>query len=113
MPTCKRLNPPKPLPTDQAIIVENMKSRIEEATKKYLKGCDKRGLPPLKNVSKIEEQGIKEMREDEENVFLCTDKSGRLVAQKKGFYIEGMKPHVEQDKMITWEEQCTLAWRGR
>ena len=48
------------------------------------------------------------MREDEENVFLCTDKSGKLVAQKKNFYIEGMKPHMEGDKVITWEEQCSL-----
>ena len=108
IPTCRRIKPPKPLPTDQTIILENMKSRIQEVTKDYLKNCDKKGLPMVKNTTKLEGVGIKEMREDEANVFLCTDKSGRLAAQRRDFYIEGMKPHMEGDRVITWEEQCLM-----
>ena len=108
IPTCRRLNPPKALPTDQAVILENMKHRIEEVTKNYLKNCDKKGLPNAKNISKEEEQGIKEMKDDGENVFLTTDKSGKLVAQKREYYIEGMEPHLGGDQVITWEQQCTM-----
>ena len=91
--------------------MENMKSRIEEATKSYLQGCDKKGLPPVKNIYEKEELGIKEMKRDETNVFLCTDKSGRLAAQKREFYIQGMAPHMEGDTVITWEEQCSMERR--
>ena len=62
LPTCRRLVPPKPLPTEQAIILENMKNRISEATKNYLKNCDKKGIPLVKNISKLEEEGLKEIK---------------------------------------------------
>ena len=59
IPTCRRLNPPKALPIDQAIIVENMNVRIEQVTKKYLKKCEKKckkkGLPFVKNNSRLTE----------------------------------------------------------
>ena len=51
------------------IVSANMlKSRIAEVTKIYLKNCDKKGLPLSKNISEVEEKGIKEMKEDKENV---------------------------------------------
>ena len=51
IPTCRRIHPPKALPADKAVILENMKSRIAEVTKIYLKNCDKKGLPLSKNIS--------------------------------------------------------------
>ena len=51
------------------------------------------------------------MKEDKENIFLCTDKSGKLAAQKRQFYIEAMQPHLGEDKLLTWEEQCSLEKR--
>ena len=44
IPTCRRVHPPKALPADQAVILENMKNRIAEVIKVYLKNCDKKGL---------------------------------------------------------------------
>ena len=107
IPTCRRLHPPKALPADQAVILENMKSRIAEVTKVYLKNCDKKGLPLLKNVSEIEERGIKEIKMDKDNVILSTDKSGRLAAQQRGFYEEAMQAHVADDPKLSWEDQCS------
>ena len=54
IPTCRRLNPPKALPEDQAVILENMKSRINEVTRQYLRACDKKGFLKIKNISKEE-----------------------------------------------------------
>ena len=88
------------------MILENMKSRIAEATKQYLKTCDKKGFPMSKNISEKEEKGIKEMKEDKENVILCTDKSGKLAAQKRDLYVEAMKPHLTGDASLTWQDQC-------
>ena len=111
IPTCRRLAPPKSLPVDQAIILENMKNRIAEATKQYLKNCDKKGIPLVKNISKMEEDGIKEIKSDKENAFLNTDKSGWLAAQRRDFYVEGMAVHLEGDTILTWEEQCSTEKR--
>ena len=82
-----------------------------EVTKQYLQKCDKKGLPIVKNISKVEREGIKEMKEAKEEVYLCTDKSGGLAANKKEFYVEAMQPHVSMDPVITWEEQCGLERR--
>ena len=111
IPTCRILNPPKTIPTDQAIILENMKNRISEVTKQYLKTCDKKGLPLVKNITKIEEEGIKAMKSDKENVFINTDKSGWLAGQKREFYVEGMKAHLAEDPVLSWEEQCAAEKR--
>ena len=108
IPTCRRLNPPRTLPADQAVTLENMKSRINEATRRYLETCDKKGFPKTKNISEEEEKGIKGMKEDKENVFLCTDKSGKLAAQKRLLYVEAMQPHLGDDQLLTWGEQCTV-----
>ena len=88
-----------------------MKNRISKATKSYLETCDKKGFPLTKNISKEEKVGIKEMKEDKENIYLCTDKSGKLAAQKRQFYIEAMQTHLGEDKLLTWEEQCSLEKR--
>ena len=82
-----------------------MKSRIAEVTKSYLKNCDKKGLPLSKNISEVEEKGIKEMKEDKENLILCTDKSGRLAAQKREFYVEAMQSHLADDPKLRSVQQ--------
>jgi len=53
-----------------------------------------------RSISEIEEQGIKEMKEDKGNAFVCTDKSGR------NLYTEAMQPHLTDDAKTTWQEQC-------
>ena len=65
-----------------------MKNQITEATKNHLKDCDKKGLPDIKNISQLEEKGIKYTKKDKENVILNTDKSGWLAAQKKGIMLK-------------------------
>ena len=50
IPTCQRLNPTKVLAINQAIIVENMNVRV---TKKHLKKYEKKGLPFVKNNSRL------------------------------------------------------------
>ena len=51
--TCPRLNPTKVLAINQAIIVENMNVRLEQVTKKHLKKYEKKGLPFVKNNSRL------------------------------------------------------------
>ena len=53
IPTCQRLNPTKVLAINQAIIVENMNVRLEQVTKKHLKRYEKKGLPFVKNKSRL------------------------------------------------------------
>ena len=108
IPTCRRLHPPKALPADQAVILENMKSRVAEVTRSYLKNCDKKGLPLSKNISEMEEKGIKDIKNDKENLVLCTDKSGKLAAQKRTFYVEAMQSHIQDDPIVSWQDQCSL-----
>ena len=47
------------------------------------------------------------MKEDKENLILCTDKSGRLAAQKREFYVEAMQSHLAHDPKLSWQDQCS------
>ena len=51
IPTCRRLHPPRPLSDHQMIVLNNIKTRIVEVTKLYLKKCGMKGFPKTKNTN--------------------------------------------------------------
>ena len=59
IPTVRRLLPPKPAKIDQETYLLNTKRLLMNTTKEYIeKNCNKKGEVKMKNISKIEEEGL-------------------------------------------------------
>ena len=112
MPTCRRRLPPPPVPVGQTIVLSNIKQKIVEETKSYIKEkCDKKGFPKQQNVSKEVSQGLKSWKkqiQEGEVVATATDKSGDLAFNSRESHILNMQQHMRNDPVISWQEKCTL-----
>ena len=77
----------------------------------YLRKCDKKGFPKTKNISPDLEKGIEEIKEKrrrKETMTTVTDKSKQLASNTMEYYLEGMRPHLGEDEVVSWQEQCKL-----
>ena len=63
IPTCRRTIPPQSLSPRETTILTNLKSRLTEVTKTYVKNkCDKNGNLKDNNITRDEAEGMKSIK---------------------------------------------------
>ena len=86
MPSCRRINVPEAKEDQAEVVIANMKTRLANVTKQYIKDkCDNKGNIKQQNVSKEVMEGIKSLKKrvkENELLVIPTDKSGKMVVSK-------------------------------
>ena len=112
IPECRRITVPEPMEDRVEVVLANIKSRISEATDKYVKeNCDDKGNIRKGNISKEETEAVRSLQEkvDKKEIIInMTDKSGRLSVDKPENYIESMSPHYRNDEEISMQEKNNI-----
>ena len=109
IPTCRRTIPPRSLPARETAILTNMKSRLNEVTRSYIKNrCDPNGNLKVNNITRDEADGMKSIKmkvNEEEWVVMQSDKSKRLTANTKQNYLERLNAHTEGDGAVGLDDK--------
>ena len=107
IPTVQRLYPPKHGTIQQEKILEKLKDDIMKTVAEYKnENCDSKGYFKSNNLSKEENQGIKEIKDKIRNkdiVVFSTDKSGRFSVDTPTNYEEAISVHTAKDIEIDQE----------
>ena len=107
IPTVARLCPPAPSTIKKEKVLEAVKDRLLDTVSKYQNQyCNKSGKIKNQNISKSEENTIKEVKENIKNkdiVVFTTDKSGRFTVDTPKNYTEAVMKHTRNDVQIETE----------
>ena len=107
IPTVQRLYTPNPGTVEEEVIMENIKMKMINTAREYMKEyCDEKGNIKNNNLSKEEAEGLKEIKDKIKNgdiVVFATDKSGRFSVDTPENYIEAVQKHTTDDIEITTE----------
>ena len=105
LPTCQRLYPPKPATITKEIHLQNLREKLLRKVEEYKqKRCNKTGHIKESNLSRMEFEGLKEIKENKEMVVFSTDKSARLAADSIENYEAALHEHTKDDTKVGEKE---------
>ena len=85
--------------------LQNLREKLLRKVEEYKqKRCNKNGIIKKGNISRVEFEGLKEIREDKEMVVFSTDKSKRLTADSVPNYEKALNEHTKDDTKISEKE---------
>ena len=101
---------PKALETDDEVKFHCLKNELIKIANEYADN-NKSALSNLNKEQKAGLRSLKKRQTNKEIVVFQTDKSGKMIVDSHENYIEGAKPHVQKDDVITSNEYNTIEER--